>query len=1024
MIAGLALVPSLNVSLKPVRTYRNLQVSFSWPDASPRVVEQRVTSKLEALFSTVKGVKYIESESSQGGGEINIKFKKGTDIDAARFEIATIIRRVYSDLPQNVSYPVISSVKDFDSYKKNDNTLLVYTLNADVSPYFIQKYALENIVPRIAKIDGVSSVDVTGANPYVWEIEYNLNQIQSLGLSYYDIAKAVNNYFKEEVLGLADVNLNGLNKRTLKIVLKNNIPKEINWDIIPIKNINGRIIHLGDIAKTRFKEGTPTAYYRINGLNTITINIKSSPDANIIKLASIVRKRMQKIERELPGGYHLMLMTDNSSQIKKELNKILRRTLFSLLILFLFVFFVSFDVKYLLLITISIIANLSLAIFFYKLMNVQIHLYSLAGITVSFGIIIDNSIVMIEHLRSKGDRKIFMAILASTLTTIASLSVIYMLPEKQRLNLIDFGIVIIINIFVSLVVALFLVPALFEKIPLKKNNKKSAFKHKRRIIKFSHFYENFIILLKKYKLIPILLFIFVFGIPFGKLPDEINKKTKFAQFYNKTLGSEFFIQNIKPYLAKYLGGTVSNFTDYVSDNAHFSNPERTKLEVYASITEGRTIEQLNETMKKMEKVLKTFKEIESFRTTINKRYGNITIYFKPEYEKSDFPFYLKKILVKEAINLGGADWSIWGVGKAFSNSTDFTIYPDHIGLVGYDYDKLSYFADSLRKRLLQNPHINEVEITGYYIFLGKKSHEYVLSPIDRQMAINNISLIDLYTPLKNILFNNKISDVIYHGNYYPVVMKSSLSKDFDLWKMKNYMLKFGNKYQKLSNLATLKFQQKNKSIYRVNQNYRLVLNYSFNGPALLADKFKKKVVEQISSILPIGFRCLEDPYSDLSEVINKQNIWLLFIIIVMIYFICSILFESFDQPFAIIFMIPVSFIGIFLTFIIFKFRFDQGGMASFILLSGITVNSGIYIINDFNKYGKKTVRDFVKAFNYKIFPISLTILSTILGLVPFVYKAQNDTFWFSFAVGAMGGLVFSYVSILIYLPLFLKMEKI
>ncbi len=169
---------------------------------------------------------------------------------------------------------------------------------------------------------------------------------------------------------------------------------------------------------------------------------------------------------------------------------------------------------------------------------------------------------------------------------------------------------------------------------------------------------------------------------------------------------------------------------------------------------------------------------------------------------------------------------------------------------------------------------------------------------------------------------------------------------------------------------------------------------------------------------------LFDEWDKILEIrlIKKDKILLLFIIIVMIYFICSILFESFNQPFTIILMIPVSFIGIFLTFILFEFNFDQGGMASFILLSGITVNSGIYIINDFNKYGKKTVRDFVKAFNYKIFPVSLTILSTILGLIPFVYKAQNDTFWFSFAAGAMGGLIFSYISIFIYLPLFLKMK--
>ncbi len=149
--------------------------------------------------------------------------------------------------------------------------------------------------------------------------------------------------------------------------------------------------------------------------------------------------------------------------------------------------------------------------------------------------------------------------------------------------------------------------------------------------------------------------------------------------------------------------------------------------------------------------------------------------------------------------------------------------------------------------------------------------------------------------------------------------------------------------------------------------------------------------------------------------------------IVIIYFICSILLESLRQPFAVILMIPVSFIGVFLTFYLFDFNFDQGGFASFILLSGIAVNAGLYIINDYNHFcrdrGRKdSLNIYLKAFNQKIIPVFLTIISTVLGLVPFVWSGQKEVFWFAFAAGAMGGLIFSIVAILIYLPLFLKLK--
>lgn len=162
---------------------------------------------------------------------------------------------------------------------------------------------------------------------------------------------------------------------------------------------------------------------------------------------------------------------------------------------------------------------------------------------------------------------------------------------------------------------------------------------------------------------------------------------------------------------------------------------------------------------------------------------------------------------------------------------------------------------------------------------------------------------------------------------------------------------------------------------------------------------------------------------------ENQKSWLLLVlIIVIIFFTTSILFNSLKQPLSVICVIPVSYIGVFLTFYLFKLNFDQGGFASFILLCGITVNASIYIINEYNnvkraKPAMPSIQAYLKAWNSKIIPIFLTVVSTILGFIPFML-GQKEGFWFPLAAGTIGGLVMSMVAIFIYLPVFtLKRQR-
>ena len=157
--------------------------------------------------------------------------------------------------------------------------------------------------------------------------------------------------------------------------------------------------------------------------------------------------------------------------------------------------------------------------------------------------------------------------------------------------------------------------------------------------------------------------------------------------------------------------------------------------------------------------------------------------------------------------------------------------------------------------------------------------------------------------------------------------------------------------------------------------------------------------------------------------------WLILLIVVIIYFLCAILFESLRQPLVIITLIPVSFIGTFLTFYFSGVEFGTGGFASLVLLSGIVVNAGIYIVNEYNnqraaRRGKpfRPDRLYVRAYNHKIIPVFLTTLSTVLGLVPFLIDGpEEEAFWFSFAIGTSGGLLFSILALVFVMPIFMPL---
>ncbi|GAA3557839.1 hypothetical protein GCM10022395_06400 [Snuella lapsa] len=508
------------------------------------------------------------------------------------------------------------------------------------------------------------------------------------------------------------------------------------------------------------------------------------------------------------------------------------------------------------------------------------------------------------------------------------------------------------------------------------------------------------------------------------MPKELKGDDMWTTLYNNTLGSEWYNTELRPHLEKVLGGSLRLFTEEVFESSFYSEPERTTLQVTGSMPDGCTIEQLNAVILKMENYIGQFEEVSLYETRINSpKSSNITIYFKDEFEFGGFPYTLKSMLESKSISLGGLDWTVSGVGRGFSNALRTGYKSNRITLEGYNYDELFGYAEMLKQQLEVNSNgrVKDVEITSGH-WGSNALNEYVLDFDREQLAMANVSQNQLYGYLKNQVHSGNVASIVQDHELQQVRLVSDTYQKFNVWDLKHAPITIGNKQYKLDQLASIEKQKSGNTIQKNNQQYQLTVAYDFLGTYPLAQKVRERNVEELQKKLPIGYRVLEQSHRGWNKKDSKQYYYL-FVVIFIIFFVCSILLESLRQPFAIISMIPLSFIGVFLTFYLFDFNFDQGGYASFILLCGISVNSALFIINDYNNLRKQypnrnTQQLYFKAYNYKIIPVILTIVSTVVGLVPFVWHGQNEAFWFSFAVGAIGGLVFSLTGIYFYLPLF------
>lgn len=1032
-LLGGILLPFLSLQLNPSPRSQSLQVSYRYPQAGPEVVEQEVSARLESAFATMRGLEHIKSISDIGAGRIHLTFNRKADIEKKRLEIAMLIRQIYPYLSKEVSYPEIRYQSEFEEYK----SLLVYTLASDWPAQDLTQLVNERIITPLVTIPGLHDIELVGIRSEEFRIILNERLQVSLGLTTDDIQAAIRQQSNRQELGLVRFSIYGKDQMLavrFGAAPAQTLPEQY-LASIPLARRGERTIYLSDLAVIQKTIVQPSSYFRINGQPAATLIVYADQKTNHIRLAKEVRSKIVNLQTDLGEAVRLDLVRDETEFLSKELQKIAWRTSATFILLLLFIALVRPNARYLLLIWSALGANLLLSVLFYYGLGLELHLYSIAGWTLSIGIVLDNLIVMADHIRYNGNQRIFPAILAATLSTIGALSVIFFIEAENRESLTDFSGIFMVNLLVSLLVALLFLPALYRTLLSNRKATRSAIRRKRRVVRFTKVYEKFIRFSSRIRGLYWLAVLLAFGLPLFLLPDKWEAEHSWARAYNCTLGSEFYQTKLRPNIDRYLGGTLRLFHQK-KDEFYFKQEkqEKTKLFVRAKMPFGGTTQQLNEVIQAIEAHLAQYKEIDKYQTRISGPDESfIEITFEAPYENGAFPYQLKSRLESLAIETGSADFSVYGVGMGFNNEVRGSMLSVQIQLLGYNYEALWRLAHSARERFLQHLRIQKAFVNAEPSYFEPREEFFriELPPIAnlQRMGMNPSRIGKL---LRDAAPEKGTATFInWEGSRYPVNLYGADEQQNQLWDLRNRPhLIDSNLLYKHDQYLELQREKGQQKIVRLDQEYQLILAYDFIGNQRLGKKVLEQKLDSLSHQFPLGYTIRELGRNRFwnSSSGQSQLVEITLAALLVIFLINATLLNSVRQALIPLLLIPPAFIGTFLCVIFFDFRFDQGGFASFLLVAGLSVNAALFVINDYNHYRRSALHlsdlgCFLKAFNIKIIPILLTLLSTILGLLPFLIFDAHQPFWYSLAICTISGLIFSTLALYIIFPVFLLRNK-
>ncbi len=990
LILGFVSITKMEMELTPETEMSMVMIMTTYEDAGPEEVESLVTKKIESAVANVENVDSISSTSSEGSSRVSVEFDYGTNLDTAITDMQEKLSAIEASLPDDCGSP---SIMKMDMNAMPVATLVVAADNMSTDE--LKDFAEDTIQPTLERQSGVASVDVVGGTEKEITVEISPERLEGLGLTMSSIGQVLTQENSDRSAGSIEY---GQKEMTISSKLQMESIEDIKKT--PIQIADGTILNLEDIADINEVEKEVNSISRYNGDSCVSISVTKSSDGNTVTTVNSIKKEVESLSKEYPD-ITISIMDESGSVIENSIKNVVENIFIGafLSIVVLFVFLKNIELTGIIAISmpISIIGTFVLLYF----SGVSLNLISLGGLSVGVGMLVDNSVVMLENIyryrstlgygKIKGTyragREIRSSVIASTLTTVVVFIPFVFVSGMLIQMMKDLALAIVFSLTMSLLTSMTVVPMLAGNYVNNIHRNKAP---------------------KKLDFINKLLNIFDKGLK--HLDFVYARFLKWAVWHKKrTLFCVLLVFLSSLGMIPFVGMELMPSSDEGTFSVTVQAPKGSKLNAVNELS--LQVEELLEQIPEMSSINVSISGGSSMRGSSEESSISCTLVDKNDRSKST------EEIVEDVRNMTK---NIAGAQVTVSASTSM---PSMMGggvsveIYGDNTDKLSEISEQVATQLVQIEGVRQVSSS-----LDQQDTQVGLK-IDKDRARQyGLTGSDIATQVSNTISGYTATTLKVDGTEmdiritFPEENTSSLSNIQDMSIITN-----SGSTLPLSALAAITMDDVPSSISRTDQRRYVTVSCDIFGRD--SGSVNNDVQELISQFnMPDGYTIKLGGTNEMMNQVFSSIGLVIILAIALVYMVMAAQFESFINPFIIMFTVPMAFTGaIFLLFITGE-PISMMALIACLVLVGIVVNNGIILIDYITilreRDGMELTQAVLTACPTRIRPILMTALTTILGQFPIIFSngANSETLR-GMGLVIAGGLTTSTFLTLVVVPL-------